>query len=251
MGAQRRAAQDIAQFARLAERIAVHQAHLLDVDVRLEETVVEHQSAGSAAQQRVADRQHVRKAHRQLHRHGNLHLGGNLAHDVGIVALYFLRRGPAICRKQEDVQLQRRSAGLLHGRGIFDPHIARAGAVDAADDGNARLGGIGNQLQQLRLIGFAQITFEVFPGIAVTFHTVERGGLTVNLLLENRLQHHGARAVADTLLDIADRRGIGRTADYDGAGKVQPEIFRFHRVNRLRFIRTEFSPLRPSRASRG
>ena len=42
-----------------------------------------------------------------------------------------------------------------------------------------------NQLQQLRLIGFTQIAFEVFPGVAVTFHTVERGGLTVNLLLEN------------------------------------------------------------------
>ena len=185
MGAQRRAAQDVAQFARLAERIAVHQAHLLDVDVRLEKAVIEHQSAGPAAQQRVADRQYVRKAHRQLHRHGNRHLGDNLAHDAGIVALYLLRRGPTICRKQEDIQLQCRSAGLLHGRGIFDPRVARAGAVDAADDGNARLGGIGNQLQQLRLIGFTQIAFEVFPGVAVTFHTVERGGLTVNLLLEN------------------------------------------------------------------
>ena len=49
MGAQRRAAQDVAQFARLAERIAVHQAHLLDVDVRLEKAVIRAPVRGPAA----------------------------------------------------------------------------------------------------------------------------------------------------------------------------------------------------------
>ena len=185
MGAQRRAAKHVAQFGRFAERIAVHETHLLDVDIGFEKAVVEHQSPGAAAQQGVADREHVGQSHRELHRHGYRHPGGNLAHNIGIAALYLLRRSLPVRRKQEDIQLQRRSPCGLHGRGILDPRIARTYAVDASDDGNARLGGIGDEFQQFGLVGVAQIALEVLARIAVTLHVVQRGGLTVNLLLED------------------------------------------------------------------
>lgn len=61
----------------------------------------------------------------------------------------------------------------------------RTYAVDASDDGNARLGGIGDEFQQFGLVGVAQIALEVLARIAVTLHVVQRGGLTVNLLLED------------------------------------------------------------------
>ena len=234
MGAQRRAAEHVAQLGRLAERIAVHEAHLLDVDVGLEEAVVEHQTPGAAAQQSVAERQHVRQAHREFHRHGDRHRSGDLAHDVGIVLFDLLRRSLPVGRQKEDVQLQRRSPGRLHGRSVLDPRVARTHAVDASDDGNARLGGIGDELQQFGLVGVAQIAFEILARVAVTLHLVQRGGLTVNLLLEDGFQHHGAGAVADALLDIVHVCRIGGTADHDGACEFQPEIFRFHRE--LRYL---------------
>ena len=163
-----------------------------------------------------------------------------------------LRRSLPVGRQKEDVQLQRRSPGSLHGRGILDPRIARTQAVDASDDGNARLGGIGDERQQFGLVGVAQIALEVFAGVAVTFHFVQRGGLAVNLLLENRFQHHGAGAAADALFDVVHVCRIGGTADHNGACEFQPEIFRFHRKKYLLNIKQkESSPLRPSRASRG
>ena len=145
-----------------------------------------------------------------------------------------LRRSLPVGRQKEDVQLQRRSPGRLHGRGVLDPRVARTHAVDASDDGNARLGGIGDELQQFGLVGVAQIAFEILARVAVTLHLVQRGGLTVNLLLEDGFQHHGAGAVADALLDIVHVCRIGGTADHDGACEFQPEIFRFHR--KLRYL---------------
>ena len=223
-----RAAQHVTQLRRLAERIRRLERQFLDVDVRLEKAVEQHNALRTAGQQRVARREYVRQAHRQLHRHRNRNRRTHLAHDVRIVLLNLRGRSPAVGRKQEDVQFQRRSPGGLHRRRIVDPRIARTHAVDAPDHRNARLRGIGDELQQLGLVGVAQVAFEILARIAVTLHLVQRSRLAVDLLLEDRLQHHGSRTRTDARLDMGEGRRIGRTAHDHGTRQFQPQIFGFH-----------------------
>ena len=181
MGAERRAAQHVAQFPGLAERIPADKRHLLDVDIGFEEAVEEH-----PGQQGTAYRQHVGQAHRQFHRNGDLHRSGLLAHDLGIALFELYGIGMPVGRQQEDVQLQ-----------------------------------------ELALVGIAEVTLEVFAGIAVSLHAVERCRLTVDLSLENGFLHHGTGTVAHAALDVLHRRRIGRAADDHGALQFEPEVFCF------------------------
>ena len=134
----------------------------------------------------------------------------------------------AVDRQQEDIQFQRRGARSLHGLGVFDPRVARADAVDAGDRRDARRGRALHELQELALVGVAEVTFEVLAGIAVALHPVQRGRLAENLLFEDRLQHHGSRALTDAPLDVLYAGRIGRAADDDGTRKFESEVFRFH-----------------------
>ena len=233
--AERHAAQDVAQFGRLAERIAVHEGHALHVDIGFEEAVEHHHAAGAARQQRIGHGQHVGQAHGKLHRHGNLHGLGHAAYDVGVLLFQLLRRTVTVGRLQEDVQLQRRGAGLLHRDGIVGPRFGRSDAVDAGDDGHARRARIGDKFEEFTLVGIADITFEVLARIAHALlrRIVEGRGMADDLLLEDRLEDHGARTVAHALFDVGHRGRIGRTADHDGTRKVESEVFCFHKKSFL------------------
>ena len=236
MRAQCRAPQHVAQLARLAEGIGRLEGHLLDIDIGLKEAVVEHHALCTAGQQRVARREDVRQPHRQLDRYGDLHRRSHLAYDVGIVLLDLRGRSVTVRGQQEDIQLEGRSAGL-HRRGVVDPRLARADAVDASDDGHPHDGGILDQLQQFGLVGVTQIAFEVLAGIPVSLHLVQRGGLTVDLLLEDRLQYDGARPVAYALLDMSLVRRVGRTAHNDRTREFESQVFGFHLSMRFLVIR--------------
>ena len=69
---------------------------------------------------------------------------------------------------------------------------------------------------------------QLMLAIAVALHPVQRGRLAENLLFEDRLQHHGARALTDAPLDVLYAGRIGRAADDDGTRKFESEVFRFH-----------------------
>ena len=132
-------------------------------------------------------------------------------------------------RLEEDVQLEGRSAGLGHQRGVVDPLAVETHAVDAGDDGYPCRTGIGDEFEKLTLIRIAEVTFEVFTRIAHALRRiVQRGGMTDDLLLEDGFQDDSARAVRYALSDIGHSRRIGRTADHDGTRKVESEVFCFH-----------------------
>ena len=227
--AKRHAAQDIAQFRRFAERVAVDERHALHVDIGFEEAVEHHHTPRPARQQRIGDGKHIGQAHRQFHRHRDLHGSRHAAHDIGVVLLQLLRRTVAVGRLQEDVQFQGCGPRSLHGHGVVRPSVIRRDAVDAGDDGYPCRTGIGDEFEKLTLIRIAEVTFEVFTRIAHALRRiVQRGGMTDDLLLEDGFQDDSARAVRYALSDIGHSRRIGRTADHDGTRKVESEVFCFH-----------------------
>ena len=175
--------------------------------------------------------QHVGQPHGQLHRHGNRNGRHDPPNRIGIGALQFGGRKAAVRRLEEDVQFDGRRALRRHRRGIVDPLGRGDDAVDAGDDRNLRRRGIAHQAQELFAVGIAQVTLEVLARIphAGLRHAFECRGMTEDLLLEDRFEHHGSGTLCRAPFDARKRGGIGRTAHHDGTPQRNPQIGRFHR----------------------
>ena len=240
--ADSRRTQYVAQLRRFAVRRPFDEGHPLDIHVRFEETVEQHCTLHPDALQRGGHRHDVRETHREFDRNGNLHLGADTLGDRHIEPFKLLRRTCGVDRLDEDVQFERRGSGPGHRGGVFDPFFARGHAVDAGDDGNPRrTPRIGDQLQKSRFVILAQITLQIVARIAVGRIGIlfERSGVVHDLLLEDRFQNHRARSGGGALLDIGERRRIGRTAHDDRAVEFQSEIGSFHGLMLLLF---DFDP---------
>ena len=203
---------------------------LLQIEVRLVETVEQHQAVDTSLIQpagHVTERAEVRT---QLDRHRNLH---RLLHRAQRAQVAGLDVGGGLLQvggQVVDVQLQRLGTGLLDLHSVVGPTL-RAGGVETADDRDRRgFAAAANQVQVLvRPHVVAAELRKVAQGLAETLATgfQEMGagrGLLVYLFLENRKQHDGRRAVILQTPDPVEIAGQRRGGGDDGMLQLQPKI---------------------------
>ena len=194
-------AQGQAQVVGGGEQQVGAQHQLFNVDVRLVEAVEQHQAIGARQHQAAGHGAQVGEEGAELHRQGQAHLGAHLAHDL--LHLGF-DRGAAelgIGGQGIDVQLQGRGAGGLDAAGRLHP-AAGVTAVEAGDHRDRQLtAGLLDQAQiGVRPLVHHRPLGQVAEGLAVALlplagMPVQGQLLLLDLLLEQRMQHHRGGAL--------------------------------------------------------
>ena len=169
-----------------------HEPEVLYIDVGSEKTVEYHHSFRAAGSQTVCEIDYAGIVLAYLYGHRDAQLRHDGAYHADISLLYGSGRGPGVYCRIVKVDLQGISACSLDLAGILDP-FSGAVAVDAGDDRYSH--GLFEGLYLLGVLGYGiaadigvEIVVHLRIGVSGRGHELH---LAADLLLEERLHHHG------------------------------------------------------------
>ena len=201
-----------------------------ETDVGLHETVEQHQPLGAGLGQPCGHVGHRAEVRRHLHGHRQRDLPGDRFDQVDITLFDLRGRVVHAGCQEEDVQLDRISAGFLHLVCNVRP-AARRVAVETGDDRDLqRLLGLRDQVQVLVAAGTQASRFleeaTRFGRHLGTRQQQPVGGhlVVLDLLFEERRQDDGRYPGGLQPFQALDVAGQRRGRSDDGVGQFKPEI---------------------------
>ena len=221
----RRPANRVAEVGMMAENLSGNELHRVDVDVRLVKTIEEDDAVGAVGFQDVYEGRNVAEVFPDFDddRDGDRLL--DLAQETDVEVMHVLAAVGQIGFQEENIQFQGIGAGQLDLPGEVNPRV-RLVAIHAGDDGDGA--------QRLCLFDNFQIVIHLMsPGVSadiifrlrIKLILHQLVALNLDLLLEERFQHDGARASFFKLL-VAFRVDSQSGASYDNrVTESKPSVF--------------------------
>ena len=207
------------------------QGERFDVDIGLVEAVEEHQAIGAGRHQSLGQGRQVCVEGRQLHRQRQRHLGAHLPHDLLHLGFDGGAAEVGVGGHAVDVELDGAGARGLQAPGRRHP-AAGPGAVEAGDHGNGKpLARLFEVAQVEILAAMKERRFgEIIEGFGIAVAALLRLPpevelLALDLLLEQRMQHHrgGAGVLqAQQGVEVLAQGGGGAGHQGGAQGQAQP-----------------------------
>ena len=218
------------QFGGPGKQELRHQFQLLQIKVRHENAVEQHQSIGSRGLELLGKVRKGADEGGKLYRYGDLHAGLHGAHHVGDALLQGLGGLQGVRGDLVDIQLQGVRASLFHKpRAVQPPGGCRA--IQRGDDGHRHsLFDAANLLQvgvgtQCEFMGLGKIGEPFWVGVRMEFQ-IPHGAeiLPFDLFFEKRVHHNGGGACVLQFPDSVHVIHQRRSTHHQGMRQRQAKV---------------------------